>query len=96
MRNVSETTKEAVYRAYGIRHHSRATYEIDHLVPIEAGGSNIRANLFPQAATPRPGFHEKDRLENWAHAGICAGTLALRSTQRRIARNWLSVYRTAF
>src|SRR5262249_37081267 len=47
VRNVSESTKEAVYRAYGISHHSRATYEIDHLVPLEAGGSNIRANLFP-------------------------------------------------
>jgi hypothetical protein len=96
VRNVSEATKEAVYRAYGIRRHSRATYEMDHLVPLEAGGSNSRANLFPEAASPTPGFHQKDRLENWAHAGICDGSLGLRSTQRRIARNWLAVYRSAF
>jgi hypothetical protein len=96
VRNVSEALKEAVYRAYGIRQHSRSSYEIDHLVPLEAGGSNVRANLFPEAATPTPGFHQKDRLENWAHAGICDGSLALRSTQRRIAANWLTVYQTVF
>jgi hypothetical protein len=96
VRNVSETTKQAVYRAYGITQHSRATYEIDHLVPLEAGGSNSRANLFPEAATPKPGFHQKDRLENWAHDGICAGTLPLRSTQQHIAQNWLTVYHAAF
>jgi hypothetical protein len=96
VRNVSEATKEAVYRAYGITRHSRATYEIDHLVPLEAGGSNVRANLFPEAASPTPGFHQKDRLENWAHDGICAGTLPLRSTQLRVAHNWVTVYRAAF
>jgi hypothetical protein len=96
VRNVSEAMKEAVYRAYGIRQHSRSTYEVDHLVPLEAGGSNVRANLFPEAAAPTPGFHQKDRLENWAHAGICDGSLPLRSTQRRIAGNWLAVYRSVF
>jgi hypothetical protein len=96
VRNVSEAMKEAVYRAYGIRQHSRSTYEVDHLVPLEAGGSNVRANLFPEAATPTPGFHQKDRLENWAHAGICDGSLPLRATQRRIAANWLAVYRGEF
>jgi hypothetical protein len=96
IRHVSTATKRAVYRAYGIRHHTGARYEIDHLVPLEAGGSNARANLFPQAAKPRPGFHEKNRLENRVHHRICAGRLALRRTQRRIARNWLRVYRSAF
>jgi hypothetical protein len=93
VRDVSESTKEAVYREYGIRAHHEAQYEIDHLVPLEDGGSNSIANLFPEAALPRPGFHQKDRLENRTHTQICDGTLNLRSTQRRFARNWIELYR---
>ena len=81
-----------MYREYGIRHHDEATYEVDHLVPLEAGGSNVIANLFPEAASPRPGFHEKDRLENRLHSLVCAGRLSLRSAQRQIARDWVRAY----
>jgi hypothetical protein len=92
VRNVSESTKNHVYRAYGIRHHSRATYEIDHLVPLELGGSNVKANLFAEAATPMPGFHEKDRLENALHALVCNGAMRLRHAQRLFAGNWVRAY----
>lgn len=85
-----------MYRAYGIGRHSGSTYEVDHLIPLELGGSNARANLFPEPAKPRPGFHQKDRLENWTHDHVCSGARALRSMQRRIARNWLTLYRAAF
>lgn len=95
-RHVTESIKDAIYRAYGVRHHSRATYEIDHLVPLELGGSNIRANLFAEAAAPRPGFHEKDRLENKLHGLVCDGRMRLRRAQRLFARNWLRAYRRYF
>ena len=93
VRNVSESTKNAIYRAYGVRHHTRATYEIDHLVPLELGGSNIKANLFAEAGTPKPGFHEKDRLENELHRRVCEGTMRLRHAQRMFATNWVRAYR---
>jgi hypothetical protein len=96
VRNVSEATKAAVYVEYGIRQHSAASYEVDHLVPLELGGSNARANLFPEAATPKPGFHEKDRLENWAHARLCAGSMGLRTVQREFAQDWLALFNVAF
>jgi hypothetical protein len=68
VRNVSTATKDAVYAAYGIDiHFNGATGEVDHLVSLELGGSNSQANLFPEAATPAPGSHEKDRLENRLH-----------------------------
>ena len=40
---------------YGIRgsHHGSA-YEVDHLISLELGGSNEVANLWPEAATPKP------------------------------------------
>jgi hypothetical protein len=65
-------------------------------VSLELGGSNVRANLFPEAATTRPGSHEKDRLENRLHAEVCSGTITLRRAQRLIARNWVTAYHARF
>jgi hypothetical protein len=96
VRNVSDSTKEAVYREYGIRSHRAGQYEVDHLVPLEDGGSNSIANLFPQAASPAPGFHQKDALENRTHDQISDGTRGLRTTQRQFARNWLVLYRALY
>ena len=97
VRHVTESTKDAVYAAYGIsRHFNGADGEVDHLVSLELGGSNIRANLFPEAATPRPGSHEKDRLENRLHAEVCSGAITLRRAQLLIARDWVAAYRARF
>ncbi len=86
VRNVSETLKARVYAAYGIASHAAGSYEVDHLVPLELGGSNARANLWPERA---PGFGRKDALENAYHDAVCNGTLQLAVAQRRMARNWL-------
>jgi hypothetical protein len=59
------SVNNAVYNAYGItKHFNGRTGEVDHLVSLELGGSNDRANLFPEAASPRPGSHDKDKREN--------------------------------
>jgi hypothetical protein len=97
VRDVSQSTKDAIYAAYGIHHHfDGATGEVDHLVSLELGGSNVRANLFPEAASPRPGSHQKDLLENELHREVCAGRLTLRQAQRLIAHNWVAAYRARF
>jgi hypothetical protein len=89
VRHVTESTKDNVYAAYGIAHRRTGEYEVDHLVPLEAGGSNQLANLFPQPASPRPGFREKDRLENALSGLVCRGRIPLRFAQRMIATDWL-------
>lgn len=86
VRNVSETLKARVYAAYGIASHAAGSYEVDHLVALELGGSNARANLWPERA---PGFGRKNALENAYHDAVCNGTLPLAVAQRRMARNWL-------
>jgi len=89
--------RSAVYAAYGIsRRFNGRDGELDHLVSLELGGSNSQANLFPEAAEPRPGAHEKDRLENRLHAEVCNGTLSLRRAQEMIARDWPAAYRDRF
>jgi hypothetical protein len=92
VRNVPAEVSREVYREYGIVERTTGEYEVDHLVPLEAGGSNDIANLWPEAAEPRPGFHEKDVVENYLHDQVCAGAMSLLEAQRAIATNWLDVY----
>jgi hypothetical protein len=92
VRNVSVATKDAVYAEYHIVTHTTGQYEVDHLIPLELGGSNDVRNLWPEPADPRPGFHEKDMLENKLHALACAGSLDLGTAQHAIATNWWAAY----
>jgi hypothetical protein len=97
VRHVSAATKDAVYRAYGLSaHFDGRDGEVDHLISLELGGSNARSNLFPEAAAPRPGSHEKDRLENALHAEVCDRRISLRKAQRLIAGDWVASYRARF
>lgn len=97
IRNVPQTEKFAVEREYGMA----ASYygysiEIDHIVPLELGGSNSIANLFPEPGRGAANYHLKDRLENRLHDLVCSGGMSLAAARRGIARNWQRLYRTVF
>ena len=85
VRNVPESLKQNVYAEYGIEGHTPGSYEVDHLVSLELGGSNSAANLWPEIS---PGYHEKDGIENRLHDAVCAGSVSLRAAQHEIARDW--------
>jgi hypothetical protein len=93
VRDVPTSLKNKVYAAYGIKSHTAGQYEVDHLVSLELGGSNDITNLWPEIATPKPGFHEKDKVENYLHDQVCDGAISLKDAQRMIATNWLDVYK---
>jgi hypothetical protein len=92
VRNVPFSEKDQAYAEYGIGYHYSGEFEIDHLVPLELGGSNDIANLWPEAASPTPGFHQKDQVENYLHDQVCSGAMSLKEAQTEIATNWLAVY----
>ncbi|MBI3618655.1 HNH endonuclease [Candidatus Peregrinibacteria bacterium] len=92
VRNVPQSKKNAVYKEYDIPSHVPGQYEVDHFISLELGGSNDIANLFPEAASPQPGFREKDKVENYLHQQVCAGAISLPDAQRQISTDWLSVY----
>lgn len=94
VRNVSTTTKKEVYSEYGILSHSKGEYEVDHLISLELGGSNDISNLWPESASPTPGFHEKDLVENYLHDMVCKGKMSLGQAQELIAHDWLRVYKS--
>ena len=92
VRNVPNSEKNQVYAEYGITSHAPGQYEVDHLVSLELGGSNEIANLWPELASPKPGFHEKDKVENYLHDQVCSGAVSLQQAQTEIATNWLGIY----
>ena len=93
VRDVKEEEKKADYIEYDITHHTAGEYEIDHFISLELGGSNDISNLFPEAAEPKPGFHEKDKVENYLHDQVCSGAISLNEAQREIATDWYAVYK---
>jgi hypothetical protein len=93
-RDVTTSTKNKTYAEYGITSHKAGEYEVDHLVSLELGGSNDIANLWPEAANANPGFHEKDKVENYLHGLVCSGAMTLQQAQYEIATDWVSIYNT--
>ena len=89
---VDAATKELVYRRYGIEP-VPGSYEIDHLIAKELGGSNEVRNLWPQ---PKDTFlwnsKVKDRLENQLHSMVCNGAITLDQAQQEIAHDWVATY----
>ena len=94
VRNVPQSEKNQVYAEYGITSHKAGQYEVDHLVSLELGGSNDISNLWPELASPKPGFHEKDKVENYLNDQVCSGAITLQQAQVEIATNWLAVYQS--
>jgi hypothetical protein len=61
--------------------------ELDHLIPLELGGSNDLSNLWVEAGPiPNP----KDSVENRLHDEVCSGQMSLRAAQEAIAGNWMT------
>lgn len=94
VRNVPASKKGRVYSEYGITRRSPGEYEVDHLISLELGGSNDIANLWPEAATPIPGFHQKDQEENYLHKEVCKGLIPLAQAQEQIASDWLKLFQS--
>ena len=73
------------YPAYHISH--GAVSELDHLVPLELGGSNDITNLWPEVGrVPNP----KDKVEYALNRAVCQGKVSLAAAQNAIASNWLT------
>lgn len=90
-RHVTESMKMRVCQEYSVFRIdcTGAKYEIDHLVPLEIGGSNDLRNLWPQ---PIEQARQKDQVEWMLHNWVCTGRVSLEWAQQKIADDWYSVY----
>lgn len=93
-RSVWSGIHRLAFTEYGFTYpQARGAFEVDHLIPLELGGDNTIANLWPEAAEPTPGFYQKDKVENFLHRQVCAGALGLADAQRQIATDWMAVWK---
>jgi len=93
--SITEPFKMIDLAAYGEPSSSPADFELDHLVPLELGGSSDTRNLWPEPDDhPAPGVaNSKDPVEDELHALVCRATsgesyLPLAVAQRLIVTNW--------
>jgi hypothetical protein len=93
-RDVTTAMRKQIYASYGFLYpQPSGAFEVDHFIPLELGGSNDIANLWPEAANPTPGFHQKDCVEDYLHAQVCkTKSMTLADAQRAIVSDWYMVF----
>ena len=94
----SEAGKHVTYDWYGLpkpRDNSgeQQVCELDHLVPLELGGSDGLGNIWPEcgpssAALQNRYFKIKDRVENYLADEVRSGRISLDAAQHGIASDW--------
>ena len=90
VRNVPSSVKSSVYQSYGILHHARGQFEVDHLISLELGGSNSVKNLWPESYQTQPwNARVKDQLEDRLHDDVCSQQMELAAAQQAISGNWI-------
>ncbi len=84
---------------YGYTDTSTASYEEDHLISLELGGTPADPrNLWPEPYTAaltdgRPtGARTKDAFETKLKGEVCAGTITLAQAQSEIGDHWVHAY----
>jgi hypothetical protein len=92
VRDVPAAVKRQAYEEYGRTQEKGRCCEVDHLIPLELGGSNRLRNLWPEPYDVEWNAHVKDRLENRLHVMVCKGEIELPAAQAAIASNWITAY----
>lgn len=94
-RNVTTATKNHVYAEYNIKNPKPGQYEIDHRVPLWAGGVNDVGNLWPELNDhPKSALNTKDILERTLYNDVCrTHTVSLADAQAAFLGDWVRGYR---
>jgi len=94
VRSVSSAKKKQVFELYNVEPKSD-NFGIDHLIPLQIGGSNELTNLWPLTYNHKYLWNKyrKDTLENKLRKMVCAGDLELQVAQREISKNWIAAHK---
>ena len=86
--------KRQLMRRYGVAGANMRDFELDHLIPLELGGSpDDPANLWPQPRTGVWSAELKDDLERTLNRRTCEGRIALAEAQKAIRTDWIAAYK---
>jgi hypothetical protein len=81
--------------SFGFTDHRLSSYEEDHLIPLELGGSPTSLkNLWPEPHHIKVGGYDvgsyaKDGLETHLKSLVCKGKMSLSTAQKQAAGNWV-------
>lgn len=103
-RHTSRWMKAEVYRKAGVDpemihardSYHRPVYEVDHIVPLAAGGADTLANLVLQPGTGMWNYHVKDELEAEAKRRICSKGADPIDVQKWFIGDWREAYKQVF
>lgn len=92
VRNVTAKVRAEVLQEYNVSAGYGRTYELDHIIPLELGGSNDIENLWVEPSNTnnfKLGYQEKDKVENLLHKKVCNDEITLEKAQYDIVYNWI-------
>ena len=96
VRHTSGRLKHEIYQEYGIDKKS-VRAEVDHRVPLEIGGADIKENLWIQIYDTHPyNATLKDHLENRAREMVCSGQITAEQGQAWFLGDWRLAYDQQF
>lgn len=93
---LTDTAKKKILAAYGVPASQSSEYELDHLVPLCAGGASSLANLWPESNVFLPGMgsetstvhNSKDQVEDYVCQAIREHRVLLSAAQKAFATDW--------
>jgi hypothetical protein len=89
---ISLSTQRAVFAEYQITAANQKHYGLDFLVPLQLGGANTVANIWPASTSHGVGFHEKQVLNIRIHELVCERAMTLDEAQKSIATDWVKLW----
>lgn len=84
--------KNTALERYGIRPDTFSG-DLDHLVPVELGGSNDPDNLWPMRGHEDMTPAAKARLAERMKQMVCDGKLSLKDAQNAFKKDWTKAYK---
>jgi hypothetical protein len=87
-----DSTKEDAFSRYGLRDGASTTDVLDHLIPVELGGTDSLDNLWPEPARGEWNATQKDALEQKLLSMVCDGSMSVKQAQTAIKKNWVQAY----
>jgi hypothetical protein len=91
-RLVSAADQSAVFSAYHISPTQAKHYGLDFLIPLQLGGANSRANLWPMPLNRGLNFHQKQVLNIRVHVLVCHGEMRIDQAQRAFETDWVKLW----
>jgi hypothetical protein len=92
LKPTKESTMVDAFSRYGLRDGKSTTEVLDHLIPVELGGTDSPENLWPEPAKGEWNASQKDALEQKLVAMVCDGTMTVKQAQTAIKKNWTAAY----